>query len=898
MLYTHILQYIDDTLLYARNEDELLDSLESYFKLLTRYNVKLHPGKFVLFARQLVWGGKLISAEGTRPNPQRIKTIKEMAEPIDAAELMNFVHGVAWFRGHIPYFAEISAPLYKVINEALEKYKRKTSVNARKVKLASLPSWEAARPAFKAVKEALCQSVTTAYFDPDKKTCILADANDDGWCLMVTQCPLGVERLPWDEQVGKHVLLALDSGRFRHAQLRWHTVDKEGFCFGVKVHDYSHWINGGKHPTALFTDHENLLAFFADEARPATCTKPNRDRLTRWGLNLAGLKYEIFHIKGEENRLADLGSRWGNLYASRKTTASGGLHAGPRPLLKRVLRTKPPQVSTDVKAPDLDLGKVGLLPINATTVSRADLATAQAEYSKERPLGLRKSRASPKLWVNRDGRVWVPGGDTKLKRILYALAHQGLAGHRGAKTTLSNLKKGFVWAGMDAEVKEWRKHCLNCIKLYTGDMIPRPLGSQLMAEKPGEIVSLDYIKIGASRTGYMYVLMIVDRLSRLVMFVPAGKATAVLAARSLLRWAAQHGLPRWLISDGGSHFHNQIFEKLAELMGIQHHITLAYCPWSNGSVEVCGRDLVWTLRVLTSEFRVMIDEWDLILPLVEFTTNHRERPVLGDRSALEVMTGSKPASTTNLAVWAGVKIKDAREFVARRDRVEQHCARLDHALSRLHEQVRDLEELRLRKKALKAAGRQPGQKFQVGDYVMVTAKDNQANPISPHKINVLWQGPYEVTGGEGPTQYSVRLLGDTEEATVHWRKLRRLAGPNLEPDEEVEASALHDRQSFRVERFDDWDVEDDEVDILVKWKNHDDHERTWEPLQQLVEDVPALVEKYVEEVADARLQAAYETAKAAVDATPVTPLRANATNLAQDEAGDRAERAAGRTHDE
>lgn len=48
LLYSHILQYIDDTLIYAQNEEELLDVLEKYFKTMSEYNIKLHPGKFVL----------------------------------------------------------------------------------------------------------------------------------------------------------------------------------------------------------------------------------------------------------------------------------------------------------------------------------------------------------------------------------------------------------------------------------------------------------------------------------------------------------------------------------------------------------------------------------------------------------------------------------------------------------------------------------------------------------------------------------------------------------------------------------------------------------------------------------------------------------------------------------
>ena len=75
--------------------------------------------------------------------------------------------------------------------------------------------------------------------------------------------------------------------------------------------EFVHWVNGGKYPAAPFTDHKNLLTLFDDKARPISCTKPNRERLTRWGIALLSMRYEIFHIAGEHNYLADIGSRWG-----------------------------------------------------------------------------------------------------------------------------------------------------------------------------------------------------------------------------------------------------------------------------------------------------------------------------------------------------------------------------------------------------------------------------------------------------------------------------------------------------------------------------------------------------------------------------------------------------------
>ena len=64
-----------------------------------------------------------------------------------------------------------------------------------------------------------------------------------------------------------------------------------------------------------------------------------------------------------------------------------------------------------------------------------------------------------------------------------------------------------------------------------------------------------------------------------------------------------------VISDGGSYFKNIIMEELAAILGFDHHITLAYCPWTNGSVEIVGKNLLWTYRTLLSELKYSADEW-------------------------------------------------------------------------------------------------------------------------------------------------------------------------------------------------------------------------------------------------------------------------------------------------
>ena len=84
-LLASVLQYLDDTLVFARSEAELIDELERMFSRMLMFNVKMHPGKFTLYAKQLTWGGREVTSEGTRPSSKRVEAILGMPDPIHHA---------------------------------------------------------------------------------------------------------------------------------------------------------------------------------------------------------------------------------------------------------------------------------------------------------------------------------------------------------------------------------------------------------------------------------------------------------------------------------------------------------------------------------------------------------------------------------------------------------------------------------------------------------------------------------------------------------------------------------------------------------------------------------------------------------------------------------------------
>jgi RNase H-like domain found in reverse transcriptase len=83
-------------------------------------------------------------------------------------------------------------------------------------------------PAFKDLQAAIMKSMTLAFSDPGKRICVLTDASDRFYAGLVTQIDEEQLDLPMEEQV--HQPLAILSGEFKGALVRWTVPEKESFA--------------------------------------------------------------------------------------------------------------------------------------------------------------------------------------------------------------------------------------------------------------------------------------------------------------------------------------------------------------------------------------------------------------------------------------------------------------------------------------------------------------------------------------------------------------------------------------------------------------------------------------------------------------------------------------------
>jgi hypothetical protein len=144
--------------------------------------------------------------------------------------------------------------LQAALAKVFEGKSRKTRKSAAAVSLLHLWVTEE-QAAFKDLQAATMESMTLAFPDPDKRICVLTDASDLFYAGLVTQIDEKQLDLLMEEQ--DHQPLALLSGEFKGAQLRWTVPDREGFAFVDTVTKVDYLLLSHDEFSVL-SDHLNL----------------------------------------------------------------------------------------------------------------------------------------------------------------------------------------------------------------------------------------------------------------------------------------------------------------------------------------------------------------------------------------------------------------------------------------------------------------------------------------------------------------------------------------------------------------------------------------------------------------------------------------------------------------
>jgi len=223
----------------------------------------------------------------------------------------------------------------------------------------------------------------------------------------------------------------------------------------------------------------------------------------------------------------------------------------------------------------------------------------------------------------KEGKVYVPR-DEKLRVEIIRLHHDTpIGGHEGQWKTVELVTRNFWWPGITKEVKKYMEGCDACQR--NKNRTEQPAGKLMpnsIPEKPWTHISADFITKLPLAQGYDSILVVVDRLTKMVHFIPTTEKTSAEGLARLFRdnvWKL-HGLSESIISDRGPQFAAGLMKELNGMLGIKSKLSTAFHPQTDGQTERVNQELEQYLRMFIDHRQEQWPEW---LGTAEFAYNNK-----------------------------------------------------------------------------------------------------------------------------------------------------------------------------------------------------------------------------------------------------------------------------------
>ena len=287
LTFSMCLVYLDDIIIFSKNEEEHFRRVQKVFDRLERAGVTLKLSKLQLGRRRVSYLGHILDNGAILPDDSKIKAIKEFPRPKTVSEVKRFLGIVNWCSSYIPMVAKKAGPLYELLKKDSE-----LRFDDERVE-----------ESFLKVKSAISERARLTMPLAGEELRLVTDGSKlgIGGALLVVRD--GIEQL-----------VGCVSRSLRGHECNYATEDFETLALIYTLEKFRLFLYGKKF--AIYTDHKNLQYLYNSNA---DWSKLRRDRVQRWKSILMEYDYEILYKKGVDNVVADALSRSPIEVASMRT---------------------------------------------------------------------------------------------------------------------------------------------------------------------------------------------------------------------------------------------------------------------------------------------------------------------------------------------------------------------------------------------------------------------------------------------------------------------------------------------------------------------------------------------------------------------------------------------------
>ncbi|KAI8511855.1 hypothetical protein Bbelb_109550 [Branchiostoma belcheri] len=516
---------VDDILVHGRTEEEHNSRFRAMLQRARDKCVKLNPEKVVVAAPEVGYFGHILTKDGLKPDPKKVRAITSMKAPTNKAEVMTMLGMVNYLAKFTPNLSEVTAPLRELLREDIEFV------------------WDNKRKqAFADMKKVVAEASTLSYYDPHKEATLQVDASKYG---------LGAVLM----QEGRPVAYASKS--LNTTEVNYAQIEKELYAIVFGCERFHQYVYGRS--VTVESDHKPLEAI----TRKPLSSAPAMQRML---LRLQKYDLVVQHRPGKDIPVADALSR---LYLEETDDRSETFEA---------------QVHM-VKS-NLPVSSRRMEEVRRETREDSQLVTLKGTIKEGWPDT--KDKCDPQIaeyWNHRDEltvhddvifkgqKILVP---RSMRKEMLDILHEG---HLGQEKTKARARDILFWPGLNAQIDERIQRCAVCQE-HRSSNVKEPMTPHPVPQRPWQKVATDLFHWDGKDF-----ILIVDYYSKYIEFHKLERTRSTDVIIKLKKTFATHGIPEEVISDNGPQYASEEFARFAQTWSFTHTTSSPHYPQSNGLAE-------------------------------------------------------------------------------------------------------------------------------------------------------------------------------------------------------------------------------------------------------------------------------------------------------------------------
>ena len=516
-------EVIMDDVIIAGDESTHDERLQRFLERASKKGLQLNKEKCKIRQREVPYVGHLLTAEGLKIDPQKVKAIHEMPEPKTKEDVKRLLGFVQFLSRYLPGLSTADAPLREL---------EKSDV---------LFHWDyPQKESFKKIKQVVSQAPVLQYYDVNKPVTIQCDASGKGLGAVLLQ---------------DHKPVCYASRALTDIETRYALIETEMLAVVFACRKFHQYIYGRS--VVIETDHKPLQAI---------STKPLSQvplRLQKMILNVRGYDVEIRYIPGSKQVLADTLSR-----ASVQSDDSGAEEEFKEiNLVLSVSDEHHEEFQKETKT-DPELQAVLAMVKIGWPDTKVQVPVEARPYWT-----FRDEVATTDGLLFKGTRLIVP------KSLRPEMLRQIHKSHLGIAKCRQRARDVLFWPGMSVEIEQMVTNCSVCAD-YARKQPSEPLKPSAPPKYPWKKIGTDLFEF----RGEHYLLSVCYR-SKFIEVTKLDFLRSGAVIEELKRQFGVHGIPAEVVSDNGPQFSSFEFQEFAKDYGFKHTTTSPHYPKANGEVE-------------------------------------------------------------------------------------------------------------------------------------------------------------------------------------------------------------------------------------------------------------------------------------------------------------------------